>query len=126
MTLSTHVLDATTGRPAAGIAVQLERRLLEEHLLEGRDGGSGGAWVTAETGETDADGRAWLSSMVSAGLYRLTFGTGDYFAARGVATFYPEVTIAFEVLNDSQGAATGHYHVPLLLSPFAYSTYRGS
>ena len=121
MTLSTHVLDATTGRPAAGMAVQLEWRLPER-----LDGGSGDAWVTSETGETDADGRAWLSSMVSAGLYRLTFGTGDYFAARGVATFYPEVTIAFEVLHDFEGAATGHYHVPLLLSPFAYSTYRGS
>jgi 5-hydroxyisourate hydrolase len=121
MTLSTHVLDATTGRPAAGVAVRLERR-----RPEGRDGSGDAAWVATESGETDADGRVWLSSMVSAGLYRLTFGTGDYFAARGMATFYPEVTIAFKVLHDLEGTATGHYHVPLLLSPFAYSTYRGS
>jgi 5-hydroxyisourate hydrolase len=109
MTLSTHVLDATTGRPAADVAVRLERRA------------ANGGWVNAETGRTDADGRLWLPSMVSAGVYRLTFGTGDYFAARGVATFYPEVPVTFEVTSQTE-----HYHVPLLLSPFSYSTYRGS
>jgi 5-hydroxyisourate hydrolase len=109
MTLSTHVLDATTGRPAAGVTVRLERRA------------ANGGWVQAETGDTDADGRLWLPSMVSAGVYRLTFGTGDYFTSRGVTTFYPEVAVTFEVTSQ-----TGHHHVPLLLSPFAYSTYRGS
>jgi 5-hydroxyisourate hydrolase len=114
VTLSTHVLDATSGRPAAGITAVLERRA------------AAGTWVRAEDGETDADGRLWLPSMVSPGVYRLTFGTGAYFAARGVATFYPEVTVTFEVLPASEGPATSHYHVPLLLSPYAYSTYRGS
>jgi 5-hydroxyisourate hydrolase len=85
-----------------------------------------GSWARSESGETDADGRLWLPSMVSPGVYRLTFGTGAYFAARGVATFYPEVTVTFEVPPLSDRAATGHYHVPLLLSPYAYSTYRGS
>ncbi|GAA3445679.1 hydroxyisourate hydrolase [Planomonospora venezuelensis] len=103
MSLSTHVLDAALGRPAAGVAVRLE---------------SGGT-VVAE-GRTDADGRlsGWSPG---AGVHRLVFGTGDYFAARGVAAFYPEVAVAFTIDDPDE-----HYHVPLLLSPFAYSTYRGS
>lgn len=109
MTLSTHVLDATAGRPAADVAVLLERR--------GPDGG----WTRAEDGRTDGDGRLWLSSMVSPGVYRITFGSGEYFAERGVTTFYPEVAVAFEVTSPTE-----HYHVPLMLSPFSYSTYRGS
>ena len=109
MTLSTHVLDAVTGRPAAGVAVRLDRRTAED------------TWLKAETGHTDADGRVWLPSMVSPGVYRITFGSGEYFAAHGVTTFYPEVSVTFEVTSPTE-----HYHVPLLLSPFAYSTYRGS
>lgn len=76
-------------------------------------------------GETDADGR--LKSLtgegesLSAGVYRLTFGVGDYFAAQGVETFYPQAAVVFRVRD-----ASGHYHVPLLVSPFGYSTYRGS
>ncbi|GLW12092.1 5-hydroxyisourate hydrolase [Microtetraspora sp. NBRC 13810] len=103
MSLSTHVLDASAGRPAAGVAVRLE----------------GPAGVIAE-GRTDADGRlsGWRPG---AGPHRLVFGTGAYFAGRGVDTFYPEVTIGFTV-----GDPDEHYHVPLLLSPYAYSTYRGS
>ena len=113
MTLSTHVLDATAGRPAAGVEIRLER------------GGDAG-WVPAGAGQTDADGRLRLSSHPGAddfepGVYRITFGTGDYFKARGAASFYPEVTITFEMTERDE-----HYHVPLLLSPFAYSTYRGS
>jgi 5-hydroxyisourate hydrolase len=109
-TLSTHVLDATTGRPAAGVTVRLERR--------GPDG-----WSPAGAGQTDADGRLRLGSALGfePGVYRITFGTGAYFEARGTASFYPEVTVTFEIAD--LGA---HYHVPLLLSPFAYSTYRGS
>jgi 5-hydroxyisourate hydrolase len=109
MTLSTHVLDATTGRPAAGVGVRLERRAAD------------GTWAGSETGATDVDGRLRLPSMISAGTYRITFASGDYFADREVATFYPEVTVTFLVASE-----TDHYHVPLLLSPFAYSTYRGS
>ncbi len=113
MTLSTHVLDATTGRPAAGVEVRLER---------GDDGG----WAPASQGQTDADGRLRLaghggSAEFEPGVYRITFATGAYFSAYGVATFYPEVTITFEITGQGE-----HYHVPLLLSPYAYSTYRGS
>ncbi len=115
MTLSTHVLDATTGRPAAGVQVRLERS------AAGDDG-----WVLAGQGQTDGDGRLRLaghggSAEFEPGVYRITFATGPYFAARGAASFYPEVTITFEIT-----ARDEHYHVPLLLSPYAYSTYRGS
>ncbi|MER5321462.1 hydroxyisourate hydrolase [Streptosporangium roseum] len=103
MSLSTHVLDAALGRPAAGVAVRLER-----------------AGTVLAEGVTDADGRigGWAPG---AGAHRLVFDTGGYFAARAVDAFYPEVSIDFTV-----GDPDEHYHVPLLLSPFAYSTYRGS
>jgi 5-hydroxyisourate hydrolase len=75
------------------------------------------------SGVTDADGRAkGLAGALAAGVYRLTFDTGAYFAARRVTTFYPEVDVVFEVA----GGDGEHYHVPLLVSPFGYSTYRGS
>ena len=100
--LSTHVLDATTGRPASEIPVRLERS----------DGD-----LIAE-GRTDADGRvAKLATGFDAGDYRLVFDTGSHFRD----TFYPQVVVMFTVAGREQ-----HYHVPLLLSPFAYSTYRGS
>jgi 5-hydroxyisourate hydrolase len=102
MSLSTHVLDATTGRPAVGIVVR----------LDGPDG------ATLTSAVTDADGRVpKLADALAAGTYRLVFDTGDYFAD----TFYPQVVVTFRV-----GGPEQHYHVPLLLSPFAYSTYRGS
>ena len=109
MTVSTHVLDASIGRPAADVAVSL--------WFAGPSGG----WTPVESGETDGDGRHRFGAATEPGVYRLTFGTAVYFTARGVAAFYPEVTITFSVTD-----AGGHYHVPLLLSPFAYSTYRGS
>jgi 5-hydroxyisourate hydrolase len=106
MSLSTHVLDAMSGGPAAGVAVTLT------------DGD--GARLTAAA--TDDDGRiAQLGDDLPAGVYRLHFDTGSYFAALDVPTFYPEVVIAFEITD-----ARGTYHVPVLLSPYAYSTYRGS
>ncbi len=113
MTLSTHVLDATTGRPAARVRVRLER-------------GSDGGWVLASHGQTDTDGRLRLTrdgstAEIEPGVYRITFATGAYFTARGLASFYPEVTITFEMTAPDE-----HYHVPLVLSPYAYSTYRGS
>ncbi len=76
------------------------------------------------TGQTGADGRlaGWLpEGQPAAGVHRLTFDTGGYFAGRGVTTLYPEVTITFEVLD-----AAEHFHLPILLSPYAYTTYRGS
>jgi len=107
VTLSTHVLDAATGRPAAAMTVELAVYT--------------GNWVQLKSGVTDADGRLGLGALDGAGSYRLTFGTGPWFAARGIEAFYPEVAITFEVTAPDE-----HYHVPLLLSPFAYSTYRGS
>jgi len=108
MTLSTHVLDATTGRPAAGLQLRLERA-------------AGDGWVPAGAGLTGPDGRLRLPGDFPGGVYRLTFGTGAYFTARGAATFYPEVSVTVAMTEPGE-----HYHVPLLLSPFAYSTYRGS
>jgi 5-hydroxyisourate hydrolase len=105
MSLSTHVLDATLGTPAAGVPVRLSRD--DETLAEA---------------VTDEDGRVReLGVLAAAGDYRVTFDTGAYFAASGQHGFYPEVTIAFTVTDPA-----AHYHVPLLLSPYAYSTYRGS
>ncbi|WP_433198488.1 hydroxyisourate hydrolase [Nocardia sp. CA-107356] len=103
-TLSTHVLDAVAGAPAAGIAVVLYR-----------DAAVLGA------GTTDGDGRITsLGAALPSGTYRLVFDTGAYFAQRRIESFYPEVSVTFVVIEER------HYHVPLLLSPFAFSTYRGS
>ncbi|MDQ3405178.1 MAG: hydroxyisourate hydrolase [Actinomycetota bacterium] len=101
-TLSTHVLDTSQGKPAAGLAVRHEER---------RDG----EWHEISTFRTDDDGRVpgW---SVASGEHRLVFDTGAHL---GPEAFYPEVTLAFRVDH-------GHYHVPLLISPFGYTTYRGS
>ena len=112
-TLSTHVLDTALGRPAAGVAVKLER--------VNADGGV----TIAGFGTTDDDGR--LGDLLPAGRplvrgdYRLRFDIGAYFAATGRETFYSSVSVEFRVTE-----STAHYHVPLLVSPFGYSTYRGS
>lgn len=104
--LTTHVLDAASGLPAAGVAVE---------LADPRG-------LPVDDAVTDADGRAGLGpEELPPGDYTLAFRTGAYFATRGVESFYPVVTVAFTV--DASGR---HLHVPLLLSPFAYSTYRGS
>lgn len=109
MSLSTHVLDATTGLPASGVRVVLESR------------GPSEEWARAAEAHTDDDGRVRELGAPGAGVHRLSFDTGAYFAARDVPSFYPEVTVTFEVVDPA-----AHHHVPLLLSPFAYSTYRGS
>ncbi|HYO03140.1 MAG TPA: hydroxyisourate hydrolase [Mycobacterium sp.] len=106
MSLSTHVLDAMSGKPAAGVAVTLTD--------------AAGAQLTIAA--TNDDGRiANLGDDLPAGVYRLHFDTGSYFAELDVPTFYPEIVVAFEITD-----AAGRYHVPVLLSPHAYSTYRGS
>ena len=108
--VSTHILDLSSGAPAAGVHVTLERADATGWAVQGR-------------AATDADGRVRdaFGRVTSAGRYRLTFATGAYFTARGVASFHPEVIVVFEILDAQQ-----HHHVPLLLSPFGYSTYRGS
>ncbi len=110
MTLSTHVLDASSGRPAANVAVTLYRRAEDR-------------WEPVSDSVTDEDGRcrSLAPDGLEAAVYRLVFDTGAYFSASGQTGFYPEVSIVFEVTEP-----TRHHHVPLLLSPFAYSTYRGS
>ena len=108
--VTTHILDTGAGRPAAGVAV----------VLYARDGEG---WNLVASGTTDADGRAkdLGPELLPAGTYRLNFATGDYYEGLGTATFFPEVDLVFAVSDAGE-----HYHVPLLLSPFAYSTYRGS
>lgn len=110
MSVSTHILDAVAGHPAAGVCVTLSAA------------DPAGSWLPVESAATDADGRHRFAAATPPGVYRLVFATAGYFAARDIAAFYPEVTITFTV---SEGERD-HYHVPLLLSPYAYSTYRGS
>jgi 5-hydroxyisourate hydrolase len=110
--ITTHVLDVSLGRPAANVPVILEVR------------SPNGQWTEAARGSTDNDGRLrdWTALKAAlAGIYRLTFDTRAYFADRKVASLYPQVIIVFEVRD-----AQENYHIPLLLSPFGYSTYRGS
>lgn len=108
--VTSHVLDAVSGRPASGVRVALEAR-------------DGTGWRPLAAATTDADGRVrdLGPDRLPPGVYRVLFDTGGYFAARGASTFYPEVAIVFELAD-----AAEHYHVPLLVSPYAYSTYRGS
>jgi 5-hydroxyisourate hydrolase len=109
--ITTHVLDVSNGQPASGIAVVLQKA-------------EGAGWSDAGNGVTDAEGRIkdlLRKPQLAAGRWRLVFATGAYFAARRVATFFPEVTVEFLV-----GDAAARYHIPLLLSPFGYTTYRGS
>jgi 5-hydroxyisourate hydrolase len=111
--ITTHILDISRGRPAQGVAVKLEVESDE------------GVWSTIGQGNTDADGRAREllpeGFALQAGAYRLTFKTGAYFAGQQTEGFYPEVSVVFKISDPEQ-----HHHVPLLLSPFGYSTYRGS
>ncbi|HEV2633855.1 MAG TPA: 2-oxo-4-hydroxy-4-carboxy-5-ureidoimidazoline decarboxylase [Actinocrinis sp.] len=111
--ITTHVLDAVSGTPAADLAVTLE-----QHTPDTKP-----SWTEIGGGRTGSDGRINTLGPVAlpAGRYRVTFDTGGYFASRGVPAFYPEVVISIELADPE-----AHYHVPLLLSPFAYSTYRGS
>jgi 5-hydroxyisourate hydrolase len=105
--ISAHVLDAAAGVPAAGVAVR----------LTGADG-----TAVAES-VTDSDGRVGDlgPERLDPGVYQVTFGSGDYFAGRRVDSFHPQVSVLFTVAADQ-----AHYHIPLLLSPYSYTTYRGS
>jgi 5-hydroxyisourate hydrolase len=108
--ITTHVLDTALGRPAAGVPLILSKS-------------SGGGWAAVGRGVTDADGRCKTllkGGALRRGVYRLTFGVASYFKKTKQTSFYPSVAIVFTV-RDAR-----HHHVPLLLSPWGYSTYRGS
>ena len=110
--ITTHILDVSAGSPARNVPVTLERQTIT-------------GWEIIGNGATDEDGRLRdlldSDAILQTGNYRLTFDTGNYFAQQQIEGFYPQVTVAFVVRDAEQ-----HYHVPLLLSPFGYSTYRGS
>lgn len=112
--ITTHVLDTARGLPASGVSVTLEQEEGEECR-----------WAALGSGQTDEDGRLKMllppGQALVPGLYRLTFGTGRYFQQGGQPAFYPEVQITFTVTD-----VTRYHHIPLLLSPYGYSTYRGS
>lgn len=110
--ITTHILDTSRGRPASGVAVRLESE-------------SGDGWTVIGTAVTNDDGRAAAlvpdGVRLPPGTYRLTFEVGVYFNAHGVEAFYPRVHVVFLVVGTDR-----HYHVPLLISPYGYTTYRGS
>jgi 5-hydroxyisourate hydrolase len=110
--ITTHVLDTARGLPARGLPVRLE-------ILSGK-----GRWRTLGRGVTDTNGRIvnlLPDGPAKRGHYRLTFDTAAYFRSRKTPSFFPAVCVLFDVREPAQ-----HYHVPLLLSPFGYSTYRGT
>jgi 5-hydroxyisourate hydrolase len=106
--ISTHVLDTSRGRPAANVAIKLDRR-------------ESGDWREIARATTDADGRARELASLEGGMYRLTFEVSGYFSALGQEHFFPFVSVVFQVRD-----TTERHHIPLLISPFGYSTYRGS
>lgn len=109
--ITSHVLDTSMGKPARGISTRLEK-LIDD------------VWTEIGSSETDADGRInnlIAKDSVEPGIYRIRFDTGSYFSQTGQSGFYPMVCIEFQVIDADQ-----HYHIPLLLNPFGYSTYRGS
>lgn len=110
--ITTHILDTSAGLPAAGIRIQLQKP-------QGK-----GQWETITEGITNADGRIArflpANQTLPPGIYRMLFEVKPYFEKKGIQSFYPYVPVVFEILD------TAHYHVPLLLNPYGYSTYRGS
>ncbi|KAK6907164.1 hydroxyisourate hydrolase [Kwoniella mangroviensis CBS 10435] len=117
--ITCHVLDASVGKPAPGVKVSLDILSLtgQETAKE--------APRTLASGETNSDGRCSdllnPDTKLSPGIYKMTFHSGEYFKSNNVETFYPFVEITFSYTNPDQ-----HYHIPLLISPFSYTTYRGS
>ncbi len=112
-TISTHILDTSRGAPASGVAISLEMQNTDE------------SWTELSHAWTDDDGRVkpffLVEQPLPGGTYRLSFDTEGYFSGLGVENFYPQVIVIFKIDDTNQ-----HYHVPLLISPYGYSTYRGS
>jgi 5-hydroxyisourate hydrolase len=118
--LTSHVLDTAVGAPARALALRLDVLLESESEGEGHDGG----WQPVASSVTDHDGRVrdlLGGAQLEARTYRVTFETGAYFRAAGRPVFYPRVEVIFTIT-----APTEHHHIPLLLAPYGYSTYRGS
>lgn len=112
--ISTHILDTSVGFPAAAVRVELERQVSS-------DEGRAGEWTRIGSDATNADGRIAFPVPYEAGSYRLIFHVGDYFRSKGQTPFFPEVTVQVNIVDTGR-----KYHIPLLLNPFGYSTYRGS
>ncbi len=110
--LSVHILNLQTGVPTAGVEVELDQK-------------EKGDWTKIASGVTDANGRITAlypeQKTVSSGTYRVVFKTGDYYQKSGEKSFFPEIPVEFTMANNGE-----HYHIPLLLSPYGYSTYRGN
>ena len=110
--ITTHILDTTAGKPAKGVTIALYHQ-------------TASGWTEIALGTTNADGRIAdllpKDKVLSAGIYKMHFETQAYFDKAGTAAFYPFVEIVFQIAGSGE-----HYHVPLLLNPFGYSTYRGS
>jgi 5-hydroxyisourate hydrolase len=110
--ITTHILDTAKGTPAVGVTISLSRR-------------AGDNWEKIGSGKTNSDGRISdlcpTDQVLEAGSYCMDFAIGDYFESSGAPVFYPQAQVVFNITGDGQ-----HYHIPLLLSPFGYSTYRGS
>ena len=114
--ITSHILDTSIGKPAEGVLISLLQQ-------------QGDNWLLLGSGETNADGRVAdftssgdeITDALPAGIYKLTFSLSHYYEQTKRASFYPQVDIMFEIAGDGQ-----HYHVPLLLNPYGYSTYRGS
>ena len=119
-TITTHVLDTVLGKPAAGVAVRLER-LNGGRLGEATEPVNSSEWIEIATRVTDEDGRCRdLKQDAAKGIYRISFETGSYMRRSKRVSIYPEISITFDCDGD------GHYHLPLLLSDNSYTTYRGS
>jgi 5-hydroxyisourate hydrolase len=109
--ITTHILDTTKGRPAPGVSI-----ILYSHAND--------SWAEMIQGKTDENGRIkdllQEEKILEKGIYKLRFETKEYFNKQGIQTFFPFIEIVFDIQSSE------HYHVPLLLNPFGYSTYRGS
>lgn len=110
--ITSHILDTSLGNPAADVQITLMRKQADD-------------WVELGSAATNQDGRVsdflGHDDVLAAGIYKLTFNLSDYYAALGTESFYPYAEVVFQIAGDGQ-----HYHVPLLLNPYGYSTYRGS